>query len=168
MTVRALPILFMTLLWSAPAVAADLFTADGRWVGTGSLATKVERPMQPARCEVEIEQTAAEADISMTGRCVVGAGGSHIAFRIVRSGSGRVRGALKSGMDDAALQLAGTDQSGALDLQSAEPWVVDGETYDTLITVREPDAESFAIRQMVRQDASAPWRLIVDMTYRQP
>ena len=168
MTLIALPVRFAALLAPAPAFSVDLFSVEGRWVGTGSLATKVERPMQPARCEVEVEQKAAQSDINMAGRCVVGAGGSNIAFRIVRSGPGRVRGALKSGMDEQALQLAGTDQPGAVDLQATEPWPVDGERYETLITVREPDAASFAIRQMVRSDAGAPWRLIVDMTYRQP
>jgi hypothetical protein len=168
MTFRALPALFVTLLGAAPALAVDLFTVEGRWVGTGSLATKVTRPMQPARCEVEVEQKEAETDISMTGRCIVGAGGANIAFRMVRSAPGTVRGALKSGLDDVALQLAGTDQPGAVDLRSTAPWVVDDESYETLITVREPDVDSFAIRQMVRLDAAEPWRLIVDMTYRQP
>ena len=76
MTFRALPILFAALLAPAPALSVDLFSVEGRWVGAGSLATRVERPMQPARCEVEVEQKAVGSDVSMTGRCVVGAGGS--------------------------------------------------------------------------------------------
>ena len=157
--------LFAAVL-AAPVQAADLFEAEGPWIGNGSLATKVTRPMQPARCEVNVEQKSDGTDISVTGRCAVGGGGSNISFRAVRDGSDRVRGAMWSAATDEILQLSGSEKSGAVDMRATAPWVVDGKSYETMITVREPDAESFAIRQMVRAGQGEPWRVIVDMTYR--
>jgi hypothetical protein len=104
--------------------------------------------------------------VSVTGRCIVSAGGSDISFRVVRGGRGSVRGAMWSAATDEIIQLSGSETSGALDMRATAPWVVDGKSYETMITVREPDAESFAIRQMVRADQGEPWRVIVDMTYR--
>lgn len=169
MTPKLIPLILATTFLAAPAAAADLFDAAGRWVGTGSLATAVDRPMQPARCEVEVEQKSDAADVSVTGRCVVGAGASEVSFRVVRAQPGRVRGAMWSAAMGEVLQLSGTEVPGALDMLATTPWIVDGADYETKITVSEPDAESFAIRQLVRQrDADAPWRLLADMTYRQP
>ena len=153
---------------AAPAGAVDLFDAEGRWVGTGSLATKVTRPMQPARCEVTAEQKADATDISVTGRCAVGGGGSSISFRAIRDRSGGVRGAMWAAANGETIQMSGTEASGVVDMLATAPWVVDGVSYETRVTVSEPDATSFAIRQMVRGPDETAWRVIVDMTYRQP
>ena len=168
MTIRAIPILGLALFGPPPVLAADLFSAEGLWVGTGSLATRVERPMQPARCEVDVEQKSEGADVSVTGRCVLGAGGSNISMRIVRDGSGGVRGAMWSAATGETLQLSGSEIAGAVNMTATAPWVVDGVSYETMITVREPDATSFATRQLVRGPDETAWRVIVDMTYRQP
>ncbi|GGD39396.1 hypothetical protein [Sinisalibacter lacisalsi] len=154
-------------LGAGPAQAADLFAAVGGWIGSGSLATTVERPMQPARCEVDVEPKAPGTDVSVTGKCLVSIGGSDISFRILRAGEGRVRGAMWSAATDEVLQLTGSEKDGAVDMRATTPLVENGRRYETMITVREPDAESFAIRQMVRADEAEPWRVIVDMTYRQ-
>lgn len=168
MTPRPLFLILAAILAATPAGAADLFAAAGRWVGTGSLATAVDRPMQPARCEVTVEQKADGADVSVTGRCVVGAGASEVSFRVVRDQPGQLRGAMWSAAMGEVLQLSGTEAPGALDMLATTPWVVDGAGYETRITVREPDAESFAIRQLVRGEGEQAWRLLADMTYRQP
>jgi hypothetical protein len=160
-------LLVAAVMGAGAAQAADLFAADGGWIGSGSLATSVERPMQPARCEVDVEQKAPGADVSVTGKCLVSIGGSDISFRILRAGEGRVRGAMWSAASDEVLQLIGSEKGGALDMRATTPLVENGTRYETMITVREPDAESFAIRQMVRADQAEPWRVIVDMTYRQ-
>ena len=153
---------------AAPVQAADLFDAEGRWIGNGSLSTKVTRPMQPARCEVNVEQKSDSTDISVTGRCAVGGGGSNISFRAVRDGSGRVRGAMWSAATGDTVQLSGSETGSGVDMHAPSAWVVDGVSYETRVTVREPDADSFAIRQMVRGPDETAWRVIVDLTYRQP
>ena len=166
------PLALLAAAWigaaPAPAPAADLFGAEGRWVGSGSLATTVTRPMQPARCEVDVEQKADAVDVSVTGRCVVGIGGSNISMRIVRGDGRDVRGAMWSEATGETLQLSGTGEAGAVTLLATSPWVVDGVSYETMITVNEPDAASFATRQMVRGPGETAWRVIVDMTYRKP
>jgi len=163
-----LTLLAAGLLGLGPAQAADLFNADGRWIGTGSLARTVDRAMQPARCEVNVEQKSDGSDVSVTGRCVLGAGDSNISMRIVRDGSGGVRGAMWAAATGETLQLSGSERDGAVNMSATSPWVVDGVSYETMITVREPDTTSFATRQLVRGPGETSWRVIVDMTYRQP
>lgn len=160
-------LLLAAIVGVGPAQAVDLFSANGEWVGTGSLSTSVERPMQPARCEVEVEQKSVGSDVSVTGRCVVSAGASGISFRVVRGERGRVRGAIWAAATDDLLQLDGKESEGAVEMNATGPWVVDGESYETRITVGEPDPESFAIRQLVRAEGDTRWRVIVDMVYRQ-
>ncbi|MGR3362781.1 MAG: hypothetical protein ACU0CY_01240 [Maritimibacter harenae] len=151
-----------------PAAAIDLFTAQGGWTGTGSLATSVERRMQPARCQVDVKPTDAGGDVSVTGKCAVAVGASNISFRLVRGDGRAVRGAMWSEATDEILQLAGARTETGVDMTATEPWVVDGVDYETRVIVREPDAGSFKIQQLARMEGEKAWRVIVDMTYRQP
>jgi hypothetical protein len=69
---------------------------------------------------------------------------------------------------DEILQLAGARTETGVDMTATEPWVVDGVDYETRVIVREPDAGSFKIQQLARMEGEKAWRVIVDMTYRQP
>jgi hypothetical protein len=154
------------LATASPAAATEIFEAEGAWVGEGLLATGAEAPLERGRCRVEIAPDPEQRDVSVTGSCAVAAGVSDISLRILRSGDARVNAGFWSAATGQTVQFSGTEIGTAIEMQSTTVLMVDETPYESRVSVSAPDAESFAIRQLLRAEGAEAWRLVVDMTYR--
>lgn len=155
----------LLVLSASPVLAVDIFAAEGGWVGQGQISTGAEAPLERGRCKVDIAPDASAANVSITGKCVVSAGGSDISMKVVRGAGGKVSAGVWSAATGQTVQLSGTESAGAISLASTSPLTVEGKTYETRVDVSAPDAEHFTIRQLLRQEGASAWRLVVDMTY---
>lgn len=161
------PLALAALSFAAPAAATDIFAASGSWLGEGRLATGAEAPLQRGRCKVQVEPLAGGTDVSVTGTCVVAAGGSEISLRVVRSGSGKLNAGFWSAATNQTVQFSGIETGSAMRLVSTTPLTVEDKTYESMVEVEAPEPEGFVLRQMLREPGAEAWRLVVDMTYRQ-
>lgn len=151
---------------AAPAGATEIFDAEGAWVGEGQLATSHKAPLERGRCRVNVAPQPGAEDVSVTGTCAVAVGTSDISLRIVRSGNGRVNAGFWSAATKQTVQFAGTETDEKIELVSTTALMIDGEPFESQVRVSAPDADSFAIRQLLRAEGAEAWRLVVDMTYR--
>lgn len=156
----------LILTLAAPASATDLFATSGAWRGDGRIATAPQAPLERGRCQVEIAPEAGGGDVSITGRCAVAAGQSEISLRLVREAGGEVRAGFWSAATGQTVQFAGTETDSTIVLMSTGELALDGIAYQSRVEVTAPDADGFAIRQMLRADGEEAWRLVVDMEYR--
>lgn len=156
-------ICLVALTAAAPA-AAGIFDAAGPWLGEGRLATGPTAPLERGRCRVEVAPAGPD-DVSVTGRCAVAAGTSTISLRLVRDGTGKLRAGFWSAATGQTIQLAGTEAGGAIELGSTTPLIDHGRRYETRVSVSE-QAGGFAIRQLLREEGEAAWRLVGEMSYR--
>jgi hypothetical protein len=156
----------LILTLAAPASATEMFAAAGTWRGEGRIATAPRAPLERGRCQVEIAPEAGGGDVSITGRCAVAAGQSDISLRLVRGAGGEVRAGFWSAATGQTVQFAGTETDSAIVLMSTGQVELDGTVYQSRVEVSAPDAQGFAIRQMLRAEGEEAWRLVVDMAYR--
>jgi len=64
------------------------------------------------------------------------------------------------------VQYSGTETDDMIDMSSTTELLIDDKPYDSQVRVTAPDADSFAIRQILRAKGADTWRLVVQMTYR--
>lgn len=152
------------VLFALPANATEIFEAEGAWVGEGQLATGAEAPLERGRCKVNIKPAEGNNDVSVTGTCAVAVGLSDISIRLVRSG-GRVNAGVWSAATGQTVQYSGTETDDMIDMTSTTELMIDDKPYDSQVRVTAPDANSFAIRQILRAKGADAWRLVVQMTY---
>ncbi|MCB1337728.1 MAG: hypothetical protein KDK10_09870 [Maritimibacter sp.] len=156
----------LATLAAAPAGAAELFSAEGAWLGEGQLATGARAPLERGRCRVEITPGATGAEVDVIGTCAVAAGMSDISLKLVRDGAGAVQAGVWSAATGQTVQYAGTETAGAIALASTTPLVVDGVAYDTRVDVSAPEGGTFDFRQLLRAEGEEAWRLVAEMSYR--
>lgn len=149
-----------------PALAADLFEASGAWVGEGRLATGVAAPLERGRCRVEVTPAPEAGAVDLVGTCAVAAGLSDISLKLVRGAGDRINAGAWSAATGAVVQYAGVETAEGIALAATTPLVVDGTRYETRVDVTRPDADSFAVRQLLRAEGDDAWRLVAEMTYR--
>jgi hypothetical protein len=164
--IRFATLLTLFLAPAAPAMATDLFSAAGAWLGEGRIATGPRAPLERGRCRVEIAPEPGGGDVSITGSCAVAAGLSDISLRLVRGAGGKVNAGFWSAATGQIVQFAGTETDAAIALDSTVALVLDDATYESRVEVAAPDATGFTLRQMLRAEGETAWRLVVDMTYR--
>lgn len=167
---RFLPLAFGALTgvlstFAAPALAVDIFAADGAWIGQGQIATGAVAPLERGRCKVSIAPASAGSEVSITGKCAVSAGASNISMKVVRGAGGKVSAGVWSAATGQTVQLSGVERAGDIRLTSTSPLDVEGQAYETRVDVVAPDAAHFSIRQLLRPVGETAWRLVVDMTY---
>jgi hypothetical protein len=162
--IRVATVLLLGL--ASPAAAAEIFEAEGAWVGEGLLSTGAEAPLERGRCRVEIAPEPDGRDVSVTGSCAVAVGISDISLRIVRSGSGRVNAGFWSAATGQTVQFSGTETDAMIEMGSTTALTVGETPYESRVSVSAPDESSFTIRQLLRAEGAEAWRLVVDMTYR--
>lgn len=160
------PVLLLALIAAAPAVGAELFDVAGAWVGEGRLATAADAPLERGRCRVAVTPRADGGEVDVTGTCAVAAGMSEISLKLVRGPGGAVNAGVWSAATRQTVQYAGTETDEGIALVSTSPLDVDGVAYETRVDVTAPDAGSFALRQLLRPEGEAAWRLVAEMTYR--
>ncbi|MEJ2021988.1 MAG: hypothetical protein P8X43_08115 [Maritimibacter sp.] len=160
--------LCLALISGAPAYAADLFNADGKWLGEGQMSTGVRAPLERGRCQVEVSpaEDGAEGDVNVIGFCAVAAGKSDISLRLVRNGDGGVNAGFWSAATGQTIQLAGQETPEQIELSSTTALIVGDEPFETQVRVIAPDEDSFQIRQIMRAEGEEKWRLVAEMTYR--
>jgi len=163
---RFVLVLAAAALFAQPASATEIFEAEGAWVGEGQLATGAEAPLERGRCKVDIKPVEGNNDVSVTGTCAVAVGLSDISIRLVRSSSGRVNAGVWSAATGQTVQYSGTETDDMIDMSSTTELLIDDKPYDSQVRVTAPDADSFAIRQILRAKGADTWRLVVQMTYR--
>ena len=151
---------------AGPAAATEIFEAEGAWVGEGRLATGAEAPLERGRCRVEIAPEPGGRDVAVKGTCAAAVGMSDISLRIVRRDGGRVAAGFWSAATGQTVQFTGTETGDTIEMASTTALMVDEVPYEARVEVSAPDAESFAIRQLLRAEGAEAWRLVVDMTYR--
>jgi len=149
-----------------PAQATEIFVAEGTWVGEGRLATGADAPVERGRCKVDVKPQPDGKDVSVTGVCAVAVGTSDISIRLVRSGNSRVNAGVWSAATGQTVQYSGTETDDVIDMASTTELMIDEQPYESQVRVSAPDAESFAIRQLLRAKGAEAWRLVVEMTYR--
>ncbi|MEJ2036615.1 MAG: hypothetical protein P8X69_11400 [Maritimibacter sp.] len=162
--------LCLALISGAPAYAADLFNADGKWLGEGQMSTGVRAPLERGRCQVEVAPSegvdaAAGGDVNVIGFCAVAAGKSDISLRLVRYGDGGVNAGFWSAATGQTIQLAGQETPEQIEMISTTALIVDDEPFETQVRVIAPDEDSFQIRQIMRAEGEEKWRLVAEMTY---
>lgn len=163
---RIIPLAVACMAFALPAQATEIFTAEGAWAGEGMLATGAEAPLERGRCRVDISPKPGGEDVSVTGTCAVSVGISDISLRIVRSGNGKVNAGLWSAATGQTVQYSGTETDDEIELASTTQLMIDDTPYESRVSVSAPDADSFAIKQLLRAEGAEAWRLVVDMTYR--
>lgn len=159
-------VLFIALLVAAPASAAELFSAEGAWVGEGRLATGTHAPLERGRCRVEITPDPTGDVVDVIGTCAVAAGMSDISLKLVRSGGGAVNAGVWSAATGQTVQYSGTETAGEIALGSTTPLVVDDVAYETRVEVNAPGPAAFDFRQLLRAEGEEAWRLVAEMSYR--
>ncbi len=159
--------LCLALISGAPAYAADLFNADGKWLGEGQMSTGVRAPLERGRCQVEVSpaEDGVEGDVNVIGFCAVAAGKSDISLRLVRNGDGGVNAGFWSAATGQTIQLTGQETPEQIELSSTTALIVGDEPFETQVRVIAPDEDSFEIRQIMRAEGEEKWRLVAEMTY---
>jgi len=153
-------------LLASPALATEIFEAEGNWLGEGQLATGPTAPLEHGRCRVEIKPQAGNADVSIIGSCAVAGGLSDISMRVVRSGGGAVNAGFWSAATGQTVQYRGRETAEMIEMESSTDLVLDDVIYESRVSVAAPGPGAFSIRQFLRAEGESAWRLVVDMSYR--
>ena len=147
--------------------ASPLFLTSGSWVGEGRIAPKMDQPMERARCQIKVEQTPGESDVSISGRCAVSGGSRRISMRYVKQPSGNLRAGFWSPTDDISVQYGGTETDDTVTLQTLEPLDFEGEIYTSRVRMVFESDKAFTFEQIVQKQGADHWLRIVDMRFQQ-
>jgi len=96
----------------------------------------------------------------------VAAGRSEISLKLLRGPEGAVNAGVWSAATGQTVQYAGRETAERIALAATSPLALDGVKYEARIDVAASDPERFTLRQLMRAEGDAAWRLVAEMIYR--